>query len=76
MYLYLIIIRKLLSSIFFSSEYNKLKNENGNLKEQLQKFIPRRRVRRIYKLLKNINNLEELQKVIDFLESILEDKQC
>ncbi len=60
----------------FSSEYNKLKNENGNLKEQLQKFIPRRRVRRIYKLLKNINNLEELQKVIDFLESILEDKQC
>lgn len=59
-----------------SSEYNKLKNENGNLKEQLQEFIPRRRVRRIYKLLKNINNLEELQKVIDFLESILEDKQC
>lgn len=56
----------------FSSEYNKLKNENGNLKEQLEKFIPRRRVRRAYKYLKKADNLEEIQKGIEYLGSILD----
>jgi len=36
------------------SEMSKLKNENHNLKEQLQNFIPRRRVRRVYKMLGKI----------------------
>ncbi len=31
-----------------------LKEENHNLKEQLQMFIPRRRVRRVYKMLGKI----------------------
>lgn len=35
-------------------EYEKLKLENHDLKEQLKYFIPRRRVRRIYKLIKDI----------------------
>lgn len=35
-------------------ENGKLKSENAALKEQLQYFIPRRRVRRVYKLLKII----------------------
>ena len=32
----------------------KLQTENHDLKEQLQSYIPRRRVRRIYKMLGNI----------------------
>lgn len=36
-------------------EQNKiLKQENHNLKEQLENFIPRRRVRRVYKMLGKI----------------------
>lgn len=35
-------------------ELNKLREENHNMKEQLENFIPRRRVRRIYKMLGNI----------------------
>lgn len=35
-------------------EIKKLKAENVNMKEQLQSYIPRRRVRRIYKMLGNI----------------------
>ena len=31
-----------------------LEKENHNMREQLQNFIPRRRVRRIYKMLGNI----------------------
>ena len=36
------------------SELQKLKNENNALKEQLKNYIPRRRVRRVYKQLKKI----------------------
>ncbi len=36
------------------TEINKLKQENNTLKEQLQMFIPRRRVRRVYKMLGKI----------------------
>ena len=35
-------------------ELKKLKAENHNLSEQLKNFIPRRRVRRVYKMLGNI----------------------
>ena len=35
-------------------ELKKLQEENHNLKEQLKNYIPRRRVRRIYKMLGNI----------------------
>lgn len=35
-------------------DLKKLQAENHNLKEQLQNYIPRRRVRRIYKMLGNI----------------------
>ena len=31
-----------------------LEEENHNLKEQLENYIPRRRVRRVYKMLGNI----------------------
>lgn len=33
---------------------NELEKENHNLKEQLQNYIPRRRVRRIYKALNKV----------------------
>lgn len=39
------------------SELEKLRNENHNLKEQLENYIPRRRVRRVYK---------QLQKILEF----------
>ena len=35
-------------------DLKKLQAENHNLKEQLKNYIPRRRVRRIYKMLGNI----------------------
>ena len=35
-------------------DLKKLQTENHDLKEQLQSYIPRRRVRRIYKMLGNI----------------------
>lgn len=35
-------------------ELKQLRAENHNMKEQLENFIPRRRVRRIYKMLGNI----------------------
>ena len=35
-------------------EIKKLREENHNMKEQLENFIPRRRIRRIYKMLGNI----------------------
>ena len=36
------------------NELQKIKNENIALKEQLENYIPRRRVRRVYKMLGNI----------------------
>lgn len=39
----------------FDDEYmKKLERENHDLKEQLENFIPRRRIRRVYKMLGNI----------------------
>ena len=35
-------------------ELKKLQEENHNLKEQLENYIPRRRIRRVYKMLGNI----------------------
>lgn len=37
-----------------AKELGRLKNENDSLKEQLENFIPRRRVRRIFKMTKKI----------------------
>lgn len=37
-----------------NTELQELKNENAALKERLENFIPRRRVRRIYKMLGDI----------------------
>ena len=37
-----------------NTELQTLKKENAALKEKLENFIPRRRVRRIYKMLGNI----------------------
>lgn len=36
------------------NDLKELQKENHNLKEQLENYIPRRRVRRIYKMLGNI----------------------
>ena len=36
------------------NELQKIKNENIALKEQLENYIPRRRIRRVYKMLGNI----------------------
>ena len=36
------------------NKLKELEKENHNLREQLENFIPRRRVRRIYKMLGNI----------------------
>ena len=37
-----------------NTEIQELKNEIAGLKEQLQNYIPRRRVRRVYKMLGDI----------------------
>lgn len=37
-------------------EIKKLKEENKTLKEQLDNFIPRRRIRRVFKQLKKYQN--------------------
>ena len=37
-------------------ELKKLRAENHDLKEQIQNYIPRRRVRRVYKQLKKIRS--------------------
>ncbi len=51
-------------------EIEKLKQENHNLKEQLEMFIPRRRVRQVYKKLKGIleaDTKDENKQYIDTL---------
>ena len=52
------------------NKLKELENENHNLREQLENFIPRRRVRRIYKMLGNI--LDENTDTI-FYVTILKD---
>lgn len=58
-------------------EIIKLKVENHNLKEQLQNYIPRRRVRRVYKSLKTIleadienDNKKHKETLIKFVNKI------
>lgn len=56
-------------------ELRKLKEENHSLKEQLNNFIPRRRVRRVYKMLGNIldfnRNTDEYVKLLkEFINKI------
>lgn len=56
-------------------EIKKLKAENVNMKEQLQSYIPRRRVRRIYKMLGNILEADtdvspHIQTLKDFITKI------
>ena len=50
------------------TELQKLKNENHNLKEKLQNYIPRRRVRYIYKHLGNI--LEADTEIKPYIETL------
>lgn len=57
------------------TELQKLKNENYNLKEQLKNFIPRRRVRQVYKSLGNILEADtdvspHIQTLKDFINKI------
>ena len=56
-------------------ELKQLKDENHNLKEQLENYIPRRRVRRIYKMLGNILEADtdvspHIQVLKDFINEI------
>lgn len=53
-------------------ELNKLREENHNMKEQLENFIPRRRVRRIYKMLGNILEADtETKPYVDTLKGFI-----
>ena len=56
-------------------ELKKLRNENHNMKEQLENYIPRRRVRRVYKMLGNILEADTdvspyIQMLKDFINKI------
>ena len=56
-------------------ELKKLQEENHNLKEQLENYIPRRRIRRIYKMLGNILEADtdvspHIQVLKDFINKI------
>lgn len=50
------------------TDFQKLKDENAAFKEQLDNFIPRRRVRRVYKMLGNI--LEKDREVKPYVETL------
>ena len=56
-------------------ELKKLHNENHNMKEQLENYIPRRRVRRVYKMLGDILEADTdvspyIQTLKDFINKI------
>lgn len=56
-------------------ELKKLRAENHDLKEQMQNYIPRRRVRRVYKQLKKIleqDLIEQNYGYINYLKSIID----
>lgn len=54
--------------VSMEKELNKLREENHNMKEQLENYIPRRRVRRIYKMLGNILEADtEVKPYVDTL---------
>ena len=55
----------------FIQSYKELRQENHNLKEKLENYITRRRVRRIYKQVKKI--LEQ-DRIVDNLESEEKDE--
>ena len=63
-------------------EIRKLKNEIHDLKEQLQYFIPRRRVRRVYKMLGKIlnqdlqnDNKQHIELLKEFIQKIEKEGQ-
>lgn len=58
-------------------EISKLKNDNNNLKEKLNNYIPRRRIRRVYKELKKIlekdienENKKQINILVKFVNKI------
>lgn len=56
-------------------ELKKLRAENHDLKEKIQNYIPRRRVRRVYKQLKKIleqDLIEQNYGYINYLKSIID----
>lgn len=56
-------------------ELLKLRNENHDLKEQIQNYIPRRRVRRVYKQLKKIleqDLIEHNTEYINYLKALID----
>ena len=56
-------------------ELKKLRAENHDLKEQIQNYIPRKRVRRVYKQLKKIleqDLIEQNYGYINYLKSIID----
>lgn len=56
-------------------ELKKLRAENHDLKEQMQNYIPRRRVRRVYKQLKKIleqDLIDQNYGYINYLKSIID----
>lgn len=56
-------------------ELKKLRAENHDLKEKMQNYIPRRRVRRVYKQLKKIleqDLIEQNYGYINYLKSIID----
>lgn len=64
-------------SYVMSKELEKLKKENHDLKEKLESYIPRRRVRRVYKQLKTIleadlkdENKIYINQLVDFIIKI------
>ena len=53
-------------------ELKKLRNENHNMKEQLENYIPRRRVRRVYKMLGDILEADtETKSYVDTLKKFI-----
>ena len=53
-------------------DLKKLQAENHNLKEQLENFIPRRRVRRVYKMLGNILEADtEVKPYVNMLKEFI-----
>lgn len=53
-------------------ELKKLREENHNIKEQLENYIPRRRIRRVYKMLGNILEADtEVKPYVDILTKFI-----
>lgn len=64
-------------SYVMNKELEELKKENHDLKEKLESYIPRRRVRRVYKQLKTIleadlidENKTYINQLVDFIVKI------